>query len=686
MIVGPNGSGKTNLLRALQLLLIGDAGGDRNKADDITQGIAADAQAYVESELSHAGAQIYVRRQLQPASNLLRIGDQRWLAVNEINAELWRRLGATKKQIADYIFVRQRKIDEMFDQRPADRAASLAALFGIEHAEKVHKKLGEFVSHIEVPTTTLSADVLRSELAQYVLQISQLDNEIAALNMPNDPVTYVQEQQRIIDAYTAYTNASVELEDHEAAAWHKQNEIADAEKPLVELNAALADIDAGLAAIEADCRYAEAGLQQWQTYDATAAMRAQLDTDIDACNEAIKKLADEFPEIPCAPQLTDEQRKELETYSETYRRARERATALSQATTVCPTCKQPLPDAEEICRQRAAADAEVKEARRLWKPLFDTHTVWDRYEEAKKANDAALAKLHEQGKVLAERDASLKQLEAPSESRETYRAVLDERKSFQQARQQFVDQIKVHETKLATRRGELTALQEFCKKAHARLALMPRHSSTEYAEAGIARATVLENQRKLDALRQRRAVAAAEHDSKQKQLRDVQHVTQRGQRTREVIDHLTEVRTIFHRNEAPRMVTYTYIAQMLGRVNGVLELFDTPFRVEMDEQLGFTARFLDGIRVQPDRRLSIGERIVLAMAFRITVNATFAGQIGVLILDEPTAGLDEHNLGCLPRALERLRDLSAERGLQVLFVTHEPRISHLFDTTIELTA
>ena len=125
---------------------------------------------------------------------------------------------------------------------------------------------------------------------------------------------------------------------------------------------------------------------------------------------------------------------------------------------------------------------------------------------------------------------------------------------------------------------------------------------------------------------------------------------------------------------------------MLEEVNATLEIFDAPYRVTMDENLGFIATFLDGVRRQPDRRLSVGERIVLAMAFRITVNSTFAGQVGMLVMDEPTAGLDEHNLGCLPQALSRLKELSDERGLQVLMVSHEGRIMSTFDNVITLPA
>ena len=171
-----------------------------------------------------------------------------------------------------------------------------------------------------------------------------------------------------------------------------------------------------------------------------------------------------------------------------------------------------------------------------------------------------------------------------------------------------------------------------------------------------------------------------------RQLAEFEQVMARNVAAREAKQHFTAVRQIFHHDEAPRMVSYTYVEQMLEEVNATLEIFDAPYRVVMDENLGFIANFLDGVRTQPDRRLSIGERIVLAMAFRITVNSTFASQVGMLVLDEPTAGLDEHNLGCLPNAINRLKELSDERGLQVFFVTHEPRITSIFDNVIELPA
>jgi DNA repair exonuclease SbcCD ATPase subunit len=234
--------------------------------------------------------------------------------------------------------------------------------------------------------------------------------------------------------------------------------------------------------------------------------------------------------------------------------------------------------------------------------------------------------------------------------------------------------------------GELSALQESLSRAEAALATLPAHTKEDSERAERELGSLRSRYSRHLRLAEQRAVYSSEVQVGERQLAELQEVRTRGSRTREVITHFEALRTVFHRNEAARMVSYTYIETMIDEINSTLGLFDAPFRVEMDETLGFTARFLDGVRVQPDKRLSVGERIVLAIAFRVTVNATFANQIGVLVLDEPTAGLDEHNLGCLPRAIERLRDLSHARGLQVLFVTHEPRIGHLFDHYIELSA
>ena len=70
-----------------------------------------------------------------------------------------------------------------------------------------------------------------------------------------------------------------------------------------------------------------------------------------------------------------------------------------------------------------------------------------------------------------------------------------------------------------------------------------------------------------------------------------------------------------------------------------------------------------GIRAQPVVRLSSGERQRLAL-LRLLAN-----QPQVLLLDEPTANLDDDNAKRVERLLERYRH---ETGAAILWISHDP--------------
>jgi exonuclease SbcC len=136
---------------------------------------------------------------------------------------------------------------------------------------------------------------------------------------------------------------------------------------------------------------------------------------------------------------------------------------------------------------------------------------------------------------------------------------------------------------------------------------------------------------------------------------------------------------------APRLVAKRNLQRLELAINELLQVFGVDFliRAATDESPTFVAEFFDG-RKQPAKRLSYGQKTVLALAFRVAVNALFADQIGLLALDEPTAYLDQQRIRALAPVLERLRELSTARGLQCLMVTHETSLSHLFESAVEL--
>jgi len=64
---------------------------------------------------------------------------------------------------------------------------------------------------------------------------------------------------------------------------------------------------------------------------------------------------------------------------------------------------------------------------------------------------------------------------------------------------------------------------------------------------------------------------------------------------------------------------------------------------------------------------------------RLLVAAALIGQPTVLLLDEPTAGVDEPGQDTLNHTLERLRN---ERGLTILFISHDLSVVYQYATNV----
>ena len=86
---------------------------------------------------------------------------------------------------------------------------------------------------------------------------------------------------------------------------------------------------------------------------------------------------------------------------------------------------------------------------------------------------------------------------------------------------------------------------------------------------------------------------------------------------------------------------------------------------------------------RPADRLSGGQKGVLAVAFRSAVSSLFGDEIGMMCLDEPTAGMDDRNVSCLSEALNKFA--AQVRGKrQVIMITHADALRPSFDQVIDI--
>jgi DNA repair exonuclease SbcCD ATPase subunit len=118
-------------------------------------------------------------------------------------------------------------------------------------------------------------------------------------------------------------------------------------------------------------------------------------------------------------------------------------------------------------------------------------------------------------------------------------------------------------------------------------------------------------------------------------------------------------------------------------VNDNLGKFSVPFTVSIGGDLEITVHNDDGT-TEPARGKSGGEMVVLAICFRLAVSSHFAGDLGMMVLDEPTDNLDDIRMEHLARMLREVCTVAEKRGQQIIVITHDKRLVSAFNQTITL--
>jgi DNA repair exonuclease SbcCD ATPase subunit len=153
---------------------------------------------------------------------------------------------------------------------------------------------------------------------------------------------------------------------------------------------------------------------------------------------------------------------------------------------------------------------------------------------------------------------------------------------------------------------------------------------------------------------------------------------------------LSDVREWFHYRSGPRTLAVAVMERMVDGVNGFLDSLGAPFSVRTaDDGLGFLCLFSDG-RPMPScngveaRHLSGGQRMQLAIAFRLAGYCLFASRLGLLSLDEPTTYMDDANVSNFCALLPRLKDVARSMNLQIILATHAREVLSHMDTVVDL--
>ncbi len=679
-ILGENGSGKSSLFGAMRWLLTGENPNYGAKTDNISQYAKEGEPAYATLEFEHSGHIAVVTRHLLPEKEQATLtidGVEAGRGEKAVTAGIEKLLGVDAKFISRFIIVGQTDIFAFIDDSQTDTDKFFQRLFNTAKADKCQDALGKNMAKISIPELAVTSGELETQCSTAEKAVEAIEQKLADLPTTDQFFKLQASDQAIVKAWEAREKAAA---DWDAALKRKAQateSLSAVRKECAQHAADLQALDDASQGHEDAITAARTALGHWQSYKTVENARWTLQTTRQAIADA--RSQDPEPEKP-GLLSSDELAKDMRSREGRIREIKDFIRMFDEhGVAECPTCHTPSAQlTEQVDKHKTELAAVTKAVEDLAAECHKQKRLegfWRDWENREKDRVK-----HEHKLDAAEQ--ALQNVAPPELSEEELSQTVADYDSFQQARKAIAPLADAAKLRCAQLEGNLATINETI----AQLSDQVSSASVSAADAHLA-ATRLDNLRKQ--LSNRTALELEQAEAVY-QLRDLNKALETAIADEQKAVKLRAWSVVAERTRealknAPRLVAQRNLQRLEASINELLLIFQVNFQVKAPEDgtPTFIAEFYDGRR-QVAQRLSIGQKTVLALAFRVAVNAMFAEEIGLLALDEPTASLDQPRIQALAPVLEKLRELSTAKGLQCLLVTHATSLSNLFESAIEL--
>ncbi|NDD52373.1 SMC family ATPase [bacterium] len=682
-ILGENGSGKSSLFGAIRWALTGENPNFGVKADNISQYAKEGEPSFVTLEFEHNGHIAIVTRYLLPEKepSILSVdGKEAARGDKAVTAAIEKLLGVDAKFIGRFIIVGQTDIFSFIDDNQTDTDKFFQRLFNTAKADKCQDVIGKSVAKIQIPEIVKTSSQLLFEKQAVEHALVGVEQQIRKLPSFDEFLKLQKSDQEILKQWEAREKAATDLTQlgQQEIEYEKQLESIKADSQQHEDDlAALVDVTSGQESAHAAARSA---LGHWQSYKSVAKAKAEFQAAREAlsaqrlANVAVPAIAEGVIEEKLEHiGVLRKQLKELEKFVATFS---------ADGIACCPTCMTPTSDLQEHLKRTQVSDIPL-----LKSTIAENEAALKKYQEvdaAYKTWEKKDRELDTREKQLAEAEAKLVAVKPPEKSEDELKKTVNEYEEFQRVKAEITPIVMEAREK----KGKLSGTLERIKEQRVQLKEQIADIKVTQADAHLAETRLAKLREQVAArqkLDQEKNQLVFDRDKLDEQYEATKRQEKESVKTRQWLEIAEQAREAL--KNAPRLVAQRNLLKLETAINELLQIFGVNFVVAVAEDgtPSFRAKFVDG-RDVPAQRLSIGQKTVLALAFRVAVNAMFAEEIGLLALDEPTASLDAARIRALAPVLEKLRDLSTSKGLQCLLVTHASNLSHLFESTIELEA
>jgi DNA repair exonuclease SbcCD ATPase subunit len=681
-IIGRIGSGKSNLMGAICWLLTGENPNSGVKADNVSQLGNDEEPAYAKLEFEHAGHIVVVTRHLRPEKEQATVfvdDVEKARGDKAVTAYIEQLLGIDSKFISRFVLVAQNEIFAFIEDGPSETDKFFQKLFGTANAEKCQELIGKQAGKLVIPEILVPSAQLQEQIGERDEQLVTLADEIKELPAAQEFMQSQTEQRAIIQNWDTRCSLVNDLQQVNA-------NIAGYAEKLDTITKACDQYDNDLKAL----KDVISGNQESHTSAKVALNHLATYRKIAAVKDATRKRLAAIEELKAS-------KVEPASVSESDKAAARSAALLAEyklneaksfiavfadsGVANCPTCHTPAANlADELVRVKAALPTLTESVAQAKTDVTRLAISAGQREDWEKE----IHRLDAEAQQLRESTKTFSNIEAPETSEEELLQLVTNHENLQKA-QTEIEPIaqKAREKKAGIEAALETLKLQAQKLSESMAAIAVDQSAADLAKAMLL---VLEQQfAERQNLERQYTALKFERDNLYTQFDTAQKNEQQARKMREWLEIADTARGAL--KAAPKLVTKRNLQRLEVAINDLLQVFGVDFFVKAsaDDSSSFIAEFFDG-RKQPAKRLSYGQKTVLALAFRVAVNSLFAEQIGLLALDEPTAYLDQQRIKALAPVFEKLREFSTARGLQCLLVTHEMSLAHLFESTVELDA
>lgn len=681
-LLGSNGAGKSTLVNSIYAALTNDFSRFAVVKADIVNNQTTDEQSYIRLVGSHRGHTFKLTRWLRPNRNELVFEGKTYHKATEVNQIVEEQLGISKLIIDKYVFVNQWDMFQFIDQTDSERAKIFQYLCGTEQSSQIYSVCSNFVAKQQgieivdnsVELETSVAEALASK-KKHKLRCKKLKTLLLDAGAEKQLRFVLAASQ---DAATAAARAKADQVKLDTALGKQEKH----GQRFDELQTLIANRQSALTKLLKSDRYV-AAVEYLKNAKAIKEKKVELlhlQTNLQVFESDLAKLT-----LPVQPDnyLEVSDRAELLTkLTELKLERNSNASLLNNFQTAneafCPHCKQTVSAqyiADVEVRQKTVKGEIVK--------LTDLFSTFEAYDTAYQDYSKKLATLSdkiEKTKFLIE--TAEKSL--PSESADINK---HEAKQLLASKQDLEDELEKLEAELSEVNelvgkydGIVTTLQES-------LSIDINIAKLAPAKAEVDKATAALKQH-ADAEKEYGVALGAYREAKRNWIKAQETLEQLRLRLREkakirnLLHIVDEAGEIFHWNNLPKTVAQANMALLVDDINDNLSMFNNPFYVEADHDLTFKV-FFPGQPAVKAKQLSGGQKVVLAIAFRAAIDRVFGHNVGMMFLDEPTAGLDADNVEYFHTALQQLaKKVSSSR--QLVVITHVQELSNVFDQLVEI--